>query len=159
METIYADQWEGFLTACISGVALALFYDVFRVSRALLRPKKRSVFLQDLIFMSAAALVTFLLALATNDGILRFYLLAGEGLGMCVYFLTVGEITVRLARLLLRLLRKVRAFLKRTFFVRFVAFLRKFLSKSAKSFKNQGKATKNHVVCKKSLEKCRRIIV
>ena len=142
METVYADQWEGFLTACISGVALALFYDVFRVSRALLRPKKRSVFLQDLIFMSAAAVVTFLLALATNDGILRFYLLAGEGIGMCVYFLTVGEITVRLARLLLRLLRKVRAFLKRIFFCPVRCFFTKIFKQVGQKFQKSRKSDK-----------------
>ena len=29
LETVYADQWEGFLTACIAGVALALFMMCF----------------------------------------------------------------------------------------------------------------------------------
>ena len=150
METVYSDPAAGFLLACVAGVLLALFYDVFRISRALLHPRRRSVFLQDLLFFSVSAVVTFLVSLATNSGILRFYLLAGEGLGMCAYFLTLGEITIRLASLLLRILRAVDTFWKRRIFSPVCQFFtRIFKQVGQKIQKSRECAQKSHSSQKK----------
>lgn len=99
-----AEQGQGFLFALAVGFALGALYDVFRIFRVFARSEKRQVVWQDLFFCFVAAVASFLLALAINWGEIRFYLLAGEGIGMCVYFLTLGEVTLRLARVLLRIL-------------------------------------------------------
>ena len=116
METVLSDQLWGFAIACAAGVVLAVLYYVLRVLRAFLRFGKRAIFFQDIAYMVTAAFIIFLLALATNAGILRFYLLAGAGIGMCVYFLTLGEVTIRLAQLIVRALRAVRRFLRNKIF-------------------------------------------
>lgn len=95
------------------GFALGAFYDVFRIFRVFARSEKRQVIWQDIFVCFVAAVVSFLVALAVNWGEVRFYLLAGEAIGMCVYFLTLGEITFRLAKLLLRILTAIKNFLLR----------------------------------------------
>lgn len=110
------EQGQGFLIALAVGFVLGAFYDVFRIYRVFARSEKRQVIWQDIFVCFVAAVASFLLALAVNWGEIRFYLLAGEAIGMCVYFLTLGEITFRLAKLLLRILKAIKNFLMRWFF-------------------------------------------
>lgn len=149
METTLSAQSQGFLYACVLGFALGLFFDVFRVLRVFLRCERRPVFFQDLLCFSVAAVATFLLALGVNYGEVRFFLLAGEGIGVCVYFLTVGEITVRLAGLIFRAVRAVWLFFRNRIFrpvlrlfVRLGKWIFKKLPRMKKIDKNIGEIEK-----------------
>ena len=88
-------QLQGFLISIACGVCLGLYYDFFRIFRTVFQSEKRTVFFQDLFYMLTAAFVTFLLALGVNYGEVRFYILAGEVIGWCLYFLTFGMVTIR----------------------------------------------------------------
>lgn len=116
MDLSFEAQTQGFLYACAVGFLLGAFYDFFRILRVFLRCDRRPVFFQDLFCCCVTAVVTFLLALAVNWGEIRFYLLAGQAIGVCVYFLTLGEITVRLARAVFHVLRRIWRFLRRWIF-------------------------------------------
>lgn len=143
------DQAQGFVYACFTGLALGLFYDFFRVLRIFLHCERRPVFFQDLLCFAVTAVVTFLLALWVNYGEVRFYLLAGEGIGICVYFLTFGEITGRLSQLIFRVISACWRFLKRRFFCpikkaffRFFKWISLKLCRREKTLKNQGEIEK-----------------
>ena len=96
MNSSLTSQFQGFVISVVAGVLLGAYYDIFRIFRTVFRPEKRAVFFQDIFYMLSAAFVTFLLALGVNYGEIRFYILAGEIIGWCLYFLTVGMITIRL---------------------------------------------------------------
>jgi spore cortex biosynthesis protein YabQ len=155
LEVTLAAQSQGLLVSCIVGFILGAVYDVFRVLRILFKSEKRHVFFQDLFFMAFAAVVTFLLALAVNWGEMRFYILAGEIIGICVYFLTVGEVTIRIAKLVYKVLYAVMKFIKKwlilpvaRLFLRFGRFLStkffKFIKYLKKISSNRKKALKPH---------------
>jgi spore cortex biosynthesis protein YabQ len=91
-----ASQFQGFVISIGVGLLLGVYYDIFRIFRTVFRSESRAVFFQDLFYMLSAAFVTFLLALGVNYGDVRFYILAGEIIGWCLYYLTVGMITIRL---------------------------------------------------------------
>ncbi|WP_255575750.1 spore cortex biosynthesis protein YabQ [Caproiciproducens faecalis] len=99
-------QLQGFVLAIAVGVFLGAYYDVFRIFRTVFQSERRAVFFQDLFYMITAAFVTFLLALGVNYGEVRFYILAGEGIGWCLYFLTVGTVTYRMFCLIAKIVRK-----------------------------------------------------
>lgn len=80
------------------GFLLGAFYDVFRVIRLMMKPSAKWVFVQDLLFFSISAMVTFLFALAVNGGELRLYLIVGLTVGFTAYLVTVGRLVVRFAR-------------------------------------------------------------
>lgn len=101
------EQVRGFLIAVAAGLIMGLLYDLFRVYRLLMRPPRRQVFFLDVLVLCACAFLTFLVALAVSNGTLRFYIFLGEGIGWCAYALSLGQVTVRLARVLLRLLQKL----------------------------------------------------
>ena len=64
------------------------------------------MFFLDLVYCAVCAFVTFLTALAACKGDLRFYVFAGEGMGWCVYYLTLGMITARFFRWLFNKLNR-----------------------------------------------------
>ena len=152
MEISLTDQMQGFYLACIAGAVLGLLFDVFRIVRILLNCKKISVFFQDLFCMFVAGVATFLVALATNWGQIRFYMLAGEAIGFCIYFLTAGEITVRLAKLICKILDKICCFLKRFFLLPIVKMIKKVFHFFYKKWKNRKFILKKFRKQKKSLE-------
>ena len=81
MEISLAVQMQGFILATVAGFALAILYDALKMVRTMIRSTPSHVFWMDLAFMAVAGIVTFLLALAASYGEVRFYLLAGEGIG------------------------------------------------------------------------------
>lgn len=113
MEVTLAAQSHGFIISCIVGFVLGAYYDFFRILRILCKTEKRHIFFQDIFFMICASIVTFLLVLAVNWGEIRFYIIAGEIIGICVYYLTVGEVTIRIAKLIYKFLLVVFHFIKR----------------------------------------------
>lgn len=143
------EQIRGFLIAAAVGVLLGALYDAARVYRILMRPPKRQVFFLDAAVVCFCALLTFLTALAVSRGVLRFYLFLGEAVGWFAYAVSVGRVTVRLARALLWLLeralfrpaRRVLAAL-RALFGRAVRcaerFLKKILNLRKKALKPRG---------------------
>lgn len=97
-------QLQGFVISIAAGVFLGAYYDIFRIFRTVFQSEKRTVFFQDLFYMLSAAFVTFLLSLGVNYGEVRFYILAGEIIGWCLYYLTVGIVTIRVFKLISKIL-------------------------------------------------------
>ena len=80
-------QTSVFLRSLGIGVLFGLLYSVFRLLRALGRDTLVETALQDLFFAAICAIGTFLFLLNDNFGQVRFYLLAGEGIGFLSFFL------------------------------------------------------------------------
>lgn len=115
MEATFEMQMQGFWLAVAVGVILGALYDVFRILRTFLHSRRRQVFVFDMLFMFLAAVGTFITALAADNGQIRFYLLAGEIMGMCIYGLTLGEISLWITAAMIRLTTKIGAFFHRHF--------------------------------------------
>lgn len=141
-------EWSGILTALLSGVFLAAAYDVLRVLRLLLSGQKRHVVVQDFFFMLFSAFVTYLICLAVSYGMLRFYVVACEGIGAGVYFLTLGQVTGRVAVLVYKVCRAVLRAMWRLFFRPIFVFFRRlarwFWHKCTALQKVTKKCQKNH---------------
>lgn len=61
-------QLYNLFLSCGFGFCLGVYYDVFRVIRLVMRPGKRSIFFQDLLFFSTTAVFTFIFALIVTGG-------------------------------------------------------------------------------------------
>lgn len=146
MEISLEVQSQGFYLACAAGFALGAVFDIFRILRVLLRCEKRPVFFQDLFCMALAGFVTFTVSLAVNWGETRFYIIAGEIIGGCIYFLTVGEVTVRIAKLIYRMLRAVKRFLKKWIFMPVYRLFARIFAALAKKLRRKQKTLKKVMV-------------
>ena len=101
------EQVQELFLSCGMGFLLGAYYDVFRILRCVLRPGAVRVFWQDLLFFVTAALMTFLFAVAVNDGVLRVYVFAGLVAGFFAYRYTVGRAVVRFVTTLIALLTRL----------------------------------------------------
>lgn len=126
-------------TALVTGFMLAVCYDCFRILRITVSGHTKQSCIFDFFFMLFCGVVTYLLAIAVDFGRVRFFLLASEGIGACVYFLTIGAVTNRIAKLL----HRVYLWLKKWFFRLFVCPVRFCLGKFGKLFISVVKKVRN----------------
>ncbi len=80
-----------FVFSCLWGAGLGFLYDCFRIIRIMINPRNIFIFFQDVIYFIISGLITFLFVLKFNHGEVRFYILAGEGIGWIIYHTTLGE--------------------------------------------------------------------
>lgn len=86
-------QYQNLLTAVGGGFALGVVYDILRFIRAVCSGRKYLLIALDILFPLFAGLVTYLISLCINYGIVRFYVVAGECLGFVIYRVTVSRYT------------------------------------------------------------------
>lgn len=71
---------------CISvGVLITFVYDLLRIGRICVRHSRLLVSIEDFLFWVVCAIFIFLVLYCENDGILRWYCIAGAVLGMELY--------------------------------------------------------------------------
>lgn len=71
---------------CISvGVLITFVYDLLRVCRICVRHSRFMISVEDFLFWAVCAVFIFLVLYCENDGILRWYCIAGAVLGMEIY--------------------------------------------------------------------------
>lgn len=102
-----SEQLKFFVISLAVGFAMGVVYEVFRLIR-LISPKNRILcFVCDVLFMSLASLISFVLTVVINLGIVRWYILLGEVLGFFVYMRTAGRVSGAIFRLIRKVIVKV----------------------------------------------------
>lgn len=128
-------EFETFLYALLLGFVLGLVYEVFRILRMVLPWGSVLVAIQDILYWIGAGAVTFLFFMRFTSGMIRGYVLLGEGLGLLLYFLTLGRLIHALTAAIIDLVARFLRLLYRLFIVpvrKFFGFLGR---KSGKIYK------------------------
>lgn len=81
-----ADQMYAFFITVVAGASVGVLFDVYRLFRAQMRPKRWLSALCDVLYWVVVTPVVFFLLLLGNWGELRYYVLLGMALGLFVYF-------------------------------------------------------------------------
>lgn len=119
MTVDYTAQHLLFLWSVVGGVALSLFYDLFRLLRALGLRGRFSVFIQDVVFCLVSATVYILLLFNFSYGVLRLYALIGMAAGFLLCHLTVGALFMKcvdgIKKAVFGVLHRVKAFAVRLY--------------------------------------------
>ena len=89
-----------------AGLIMGLFYEVLRFLRMILHHNNFAVCIEDALYLSICAFVSFIIALAVGIGYMRIYYIVFEAMGAGIYFLTIG-------RLLNSILRRISGAAKR----------------------------------------------
>ena len=88
------------------GLVIGLFYEALRFFRMILRHNIIAVCVEDTLYLSICAFISFIIALSVGIGYMRIYYIVFEVMGAALYFLTVG-------RLLNSILRRISGATKR----------------------------------------------
>ena len=93
-----AGQTRNFVVSLGMGAAFGFLYDCFRFLRLLWPSSSLFVFLQDLAYFLLCAGLTFSFMVTENQGEVRFFIVIGELLGLCFYWVTAGPSVRRASR-------------------------------------------------------------
>lgn len=110
------------------GAALGLLYDVFRIMRVAMKPSPKMpaplrtvyniigdaiIFIEDILFSIVAAVVVTVFLFHINNGQMRWFVLAGAGIGFALYYMTVGRLVIMCAEAIISFIRAVIHFILR----------------------------------------------
>lgn len=84
-----------FLCTVFGGMVVGFIYDLFRVSRKLIKTKNIIVYLEDIIFWLLVSLVIFAILFISNAGQIRGYAIVGIILGIILYAFMISHLVVR----------------------------------------------------------------
>ena len=96
-----------FFYSILTGAVLGVVYDIFRILRIACPPKKIGIIVQDIIFALICIITTLMFFQFFTNGALRFFVLIGEFLGFLLYYLTIGVIVIKIARVIINIVKKI----------------------------------------------------
>ena len=104
---IYSTLQESYilLATMYGGIIIGFIYDLYRIFRGLLRPKKIATMIQDLIFWCLISIVAFYVLVFSNQGAIRFYNFLGFILGAILYQSILSKFVIKGLTFLLRMLK------------------------------------------------------
>lgn len=105
-----------FLISLAMGAAICLLYDLFRIFRLCVKCGGISVFVQDMLFFTTSALLTFFLLMVRCNGELRLYVFAGEIFGFIIFHITVSRVIMKISSAIVKSTKKMIAFISRKFY-------------------------------------------
>lgn len=89
-----SEEVKLFFLSCLLGMAMGLFYDVFRTARLLIRHSALFTAAEDIAFILIWAVSLSAFASAMTLGMLRGFLVFGSILGFLIYLATIGRIII-----------------------------------------------------------------
>lgn len=150
MEEVYF-----FINSLLMGIMITFVYDLLIIFRKVVRHNHFCISLEDLLFWIACAIGIFAMLYEENNGVPRWFAIAGAAVGMILYKVTVSRLFIKLMTaaltVVLRALGKVVAIIAKPF-----AFAgrraRKCSGKISHFLRKIGR------VCKNKLTACRKMI-
>ena len=86
----------------LMGILITVLYDLLRILRRLLPHNILAISLEDFLYWIVCSLLVFAMLIRENNGILRWFAVAGAMAGMLLYKLTLGALFVKYVSLLLQ---------------------------------------------------------
>lgn len=96
-----------FLCSVLGGVAIAVIYDIFRITRKAFKTGSVVTYIEDLVFWLLVAVVMFTMVYYSNEGELRGYLFLGTLLGVVFYALLLSKPVMDSSMFIINILRKI----------------------------------------------------
>jgi spore cortex biosynthesis protein YabQ len=105
------------LLMVLSGLALGIVFDGYRVVAGQFRFPRWTVPLLDLMYWLAATLFVFQMLVKGNQGELRFYVFLGLAAGAWLYVILLSKVTVGIVTWLVRVILSIFRFIRRCLYV------------------------------------------
>ena len=116
MEYTHLTDLTSMLQALLAGVAMGIYYDVFRFLRRMIKFSELSVVWQDLLFWISSAVLLFFVCLRLNAGFIRIYFVIFAMIGWLVYFMTAGKLIFKVFDGIIKTINRIFNTFKKFFF-------------------------------------------
>lgn len=89
------------------GFVIGLVYDGFRILRKIIYHPDFLTYLEDVIYWLIVSVIMFYIMLNKNYGEIRFFSILGVFLGMCLYFLTLSALILKISLTIINFIKKL----------------------------------------------------
>ncbi len=152
MEELY-NQLFCLLVFAITGIAIGILFDVFRILRKSFKTTDWITYIQDILFWILAGAIILFSIFQFNNGEIRSYVFLGIILGVILYMLTISKFIIRSSVFIIKWLKKIISYpihlfenILRKLIIKPIQFISNKLQKNANKFykktKNMTKSTK-----------------
>ena len=135
-----------FLYSVCMGIIITFIYDLIRVLRKIIPHNTFFVSLEDMLFWFFTACAQFLLLYKVNNGMVRWYSIAGALLGMILYKKSIGQyMVVVLSKIIQKILHiALRLFMYVISPIRWmIRKIKPVFMRIAQNYREKGKIAKN----------------
>ncbi len=107
MDNTIAIQLYSLLIFTISGIAIGIFFDIFRILRRTFKTPDIITYIEDIIFWVFTGIFFLFVLFKFNNGEIRNYVIIGLILGILVYILTISKYFVKINVIILDFIKKI----------------------------------------------------
>ncbi len=133
-----------FLTSIYGGLLIGTVYDLYKVFRYFLKPKKIATLIEDILFWIVITIIVFSVLIKSTWGELRGYIFVGLFIGAFLYFKLISKIVYSLLVKLFQLIISILSIPVNQIKKLAKPFTRK-VKKTNKVLKEMGKDTKKYI--------------
>ena len=101
------NQLYQFLIYIVSGIAISIFFDIFRVLRKSIKTSNLITYIEDAIFWIIVGLFLIWEIITVSYGELRSYIFIGLLLGIVLYLVTISKYFIRFNVKILNFIKKI----------------------------------------------------
>lgn len=101
------NQLYQFLIYIVSGIAISIFFDIFRVLRKSIKTTNLTTYIEDAIFWVIVGLFLIWEIFTVSYGELRSYIFIGLILGIILYLVTISKYFIRFNVKILNLIKRI----------------------------------------------------
>ena len=95
-----------FIVYLLCGIAIGIFFDIFRVLRRSFKTPDLVTYIEDVIFGVLTGVFLIIMLFVLNNGELRFYIFIAIILGLAIYFLTISKFFIKINLKILTTIKK-----------------------------------------------------
>ncbi|NBI07495.1 spore cortex biosynthesis protein YabQ [Senegalia massiliensis] len=107
MSNLVLEQFYILIKLIIGGIILGLIYDLYRVFRYYLKPKKIATMIEDTIFFILISIIVLFLLFYTNSAELRWYVFLGFLVGSILYKIIFSKYIIKILIFIMNKIIKV----------------------------------------------------
>ena len=96
-----------FLVFSLTGVAIGVLFDIFRILRKSIKTPNIIIYIEDILFWILAGLLILYNIWYFNDGEIRIYMFLGIIIGLLLYMSTLSNIIIKIFSKILQTIIKV----------------------------------------------------
>lgn len=100
-------QLFNLLAFTITGIAIGVLFDIFRIIRKSFKTPDFITYIEDIIFWILTGAILLFTIFTFNNGEIRIYVFVGLILGLCIYILTLSKYFIKISVRILMIMKKI----------------------------------------------------
>lgn len=107
MENTIAMQLYSLVIFVICGIAIGIFFDIFRILRRAFKTPNIITYIEDIIFWIFSGVFFLFILFKFNNGQIRSYVVIGLLIGILLYMLTISKYFIKVSVTIINFVKKI----------------------------------------------------